>query len=99
MVATLAAYFRKIPVAHVEAGLRSGDIHHPWPEEVNRMVVACIADLNFAPTKAAADALLRENRNPETIYVTGNRSEEHTSELQSLLRTSYAVFCLKQKTQ
>src|SRR3546814_282448 len=72
MVATLAAYFRKIPVAHVEAGLRSGDIHHPWPEEVNRMVVACIADLNFAPTKAAADALLRENRNPETIYVTGN---------------------------
>src|SRR3546814_15028378 len=39
MVATLAAYFRKIPVAHVEAGLRSGDIHHPWPEEVNRMVV------------------------------------------------------------
>src|SRR3546814_5140381 len=42
MVATLAAYFRKIPVAHVEAGLRSGDIHHPWPEEVNRMVVACI---------------------------------------------------------
>src|SRR3546814_722540 len=72
MVATLAAYFRKIPVAHVEAGLRSGDIHHPWPEEVNRMVVACIADLNFAPTKAAANALLRENRNPETIYVTGN---------------------------
>src|SRR3546814_16530528 len=41
-------------------------------EEVNRMVVACIADLNFAPTKAAADALLRENRHPETIYVTGN---------------------------
>src|SRR3546814_19127376 len=60
MVATLAAYFRKIPVAHVEAGLRRGDIHHPWPEEVNRMVVACMADLNFEPTKAAANALLRE---------------------------------------
>src|SRR3546814_5130090 len=53
MVATLAAYFRKIPVAHVEAGMRSGDIHHPWPEEVNRLVVACIDDLNVEPTKAA----------------------------------------------
>ena len=72
MVATLAAYYRKIPVAHVEAGLRSGDIHHPWPEEVNRMVVSCIADMNFAPTQAAADALLQENRRPGTIHVTGN---------------------------
>ncbi|PHQ64307.1 MAG: UDP-N-acetylglucosamine 2-epimerase (non-hydrolyzing) [Sphingobium sp.] len=72
MVASLAAYYRKIPVAHVEAGLRSGDIHHPWPEEVNRRVVACIADLNFAPTQAAADALLAENRDPAHIHVTGN---------------------------
>lgn len=72
MVASLAAYYRKIPVAHVEAGLRSGDIHHPWPEEVNRRVVACIADLNFAPTQAAADALLAENRNAASIHVTGN---------------------------
>ncbi|KKW92891.1 non-hydrolyzing UDP-N-acetylglucosamine 2-epimerase [Sphingobium chungbukense] len=72
MVASLAAYYRKIPVAHVEAGLRSGDIHHPWPEEVNRRVVACIADMNFAPTDAAANALLAENRDPATIHVTGN---------------------------
>jgi UDP-N-acetylglucosamine 2-epimerase (non-hydrolysing) len=72
MVASLAAYYRKIPVAHVEAGLRSGDIHHPWPEEVNRRVVACIADMNFAPTQAAADALRAENRDPAGIYVTGN---------------------------
>ncbi|MCB4861290.1 UDP-N-acetylglucosamine 2-epimerase (non-hydrolyzing) [Sphingobium sp. PNB] len=72
MVASLAAYYRMIPVAHVEAGLRSGDIHHPWPEEVNRRVVACIADMNFAPTQAAADALLAENRDAATIYVTGN---------------------------
>jgi UDP-N-acetylglucosamine 2-epimerase (non-hydrolysing) len=72
MVASLAAYYRKIPVAHVEAGLRSGDIHHPWPEEVNRRVVACIADMNFAPTQAAADALLKENRDPTTIHITGN---------------------------
>ncbi|MES1985747.1 MAG: UDP-N-acetylglucosamine 2-epimerase (non-hydrolyzing) [Pseudomonadota bacterium] len=72
MVASLAAYYRKIPVAHVEAGLRSGDIHHPWPEEVNRRVVACIADLNFAPTQTAADALLAEGRDPAGIHVTGN---------------------------
>ena len=72
MVASLAAYYRQIPVAHVEAGLRSGDIYHPWPEEVNRRVVACVADMNFAPTQAAADALLRESRDPSGIHVTGN---------------------------
>jgi UDP-N-acetylglucosamine 2-epimerase (non-hydrolysing) len=72
MVASLAAYYRQIPVAHVEAGLRSGDIYHPWPEEVNRRVVACIADMNFAPTDAAADALLKENRDARSIHVTGN---------------------------
>ena len=72
MVASLAAYYRKIPVAHVEAGLRSGDIYHPWPEEVNRRVVACVADMYFAPTRTAADALLRENRDAASIHVTGN---------------------------
>ena len=72
MVASLAAYYRKIPVAHVEAGLRSGDIHHPWPEEVNRRIVACIADMNFAPTQGAADALLAEHRDPASIHITGN---------------------------
>ena len=72
MVASLAAYYRKIPVGHVEAGLRSGDIHHPWPEEVNRRVVACVADMNFAPTRAAADALRAENRDPASIHITGN---------------------------
>ena len=72
MVASLAAYYRKIPVGHVEAGLRSGDIHHPWPEEVNRRVVACIADLNFAPTETAADALRAENRDAASIHITGN---------------------------
>jgi UDP-N-acetylglucosamine 2-epimerase (non-hydrolysing) len=72
MVASLAAYYRKIPVAHVEAGLRSGDIHHPWPEEVNRRVVACIADMHFAPTEAAAAALRAENRAGAGIHVTGN---------------------------
>jgi UDP-N-acetylglucosamine 2-epimerase (non-hydrolysing) len=72
MVGALAAYYRKIPVGHVEAGLRSGDIFHPWPEEVNRRIVAPIADQHFAPTETAANALRRENIDPATIHVTGN---------------------------
>ncbi|MFD1951004.1 non-hydrolyzing UDP-N-acetylglucosamine 2-epimerase [Sphingomonas arantia] len=72
MVGALAAYYRKIPVGHVEAGLRSGDIHHPWPEEVNRRIVATIADLHFAPTDTAAAALIAERIDPKTVHMTGN---------------------------
>lgn len=72
MVGALTAYYRKIPVAHVEAGLRSGNIYHPWPEEVNRKVVGAIADLHFAPTDTARDALIAENVPAERIHVTGN---------------------------
>lgn len=72
MAGTIAAYFRKIPVGHVEAGLRSGDIYQPWPEEVNRRVTGVVADLHFAPTQAAADALTAENVDPVRIHITGN---------------------------
>ncbi len=72
MAGAIAAYYRKIPVCHVEAGLRSGDIHHPWPEEVNRRVVGSFAALHCAPTGTARDALLRENVDPSTVHVTGN---------------------------
>ncbi|MBD3730010.1 MAG: UDP-N-acetylglucosamine 2-epimerase (non-hydrolyzing) [Sphingomonadales bacterium] len=72
MAGALAAYYRKIPVAHVEAGLRSGNIHHPWPEEVNRKIVGSFAALHFAPTETAAAALLRENVDPASVHVTGN---------------------------
>lgn len=72
MMATLACYFRRIPVGHVEAGLRSGDIYSPWPEEVNRKVTGAVADLHFAPTATAAAALRAENVNENTIHVTGN---------------------------
>ena len=72
MVGALAAYYRKVPVSHVEAGLRSGNIYQPWPEEINRRIVAPIADQHFAPTQTAADALLRENIDPSGIHVTGN---------------------------
>jgi UDP-N-acetylglucosamine 2-epimerase (non-hydrolysing) len=72
MMATLACYFRRIPVGHVEAGLRSGDIYAPWPEEVNRKVTGAVADLHFAPTEAAAAALRVENVPGSAIHVTGN---------------------------
>ena len=72
MAGALAAYYRRTPVAHVEAGLRSGDIYQPWPEEVNRRIVAPIAALHFAPTDTAAEALRRENIAPPAIHVTGN---------------------------
>lgn len=68
----LAAHHRKIPVSHVEAGLRSGDARSPWPEEVNRRIIGSIADQHFAPTESAADALRREGVDPDTIHVTGN---------------------------
>ena len=72
MVGALAAYYRKIPVAHVEAGLRSGNIYHPWPEEINRKIIGGIAALHAAPTETAAHALRRENVDPSTVHVTGN---------------------------
>lgn len=72
MMASLACYFRRIPVGHVEAGLRSGDIYSPWPEEVNRRVTAVIADLHFAPTATAAAALRAENVPETAIHITGN---------------------------
>lgn len=72
MAATLSAYFRKIPVGHVEAGLRSGNIYHPWPEEVNRKVTGAVADLHFAPTETAAAALRAENVPADRIHITGN---------------------------
>ena len=72
MMVTIASYFRKVPVGHVEAGLRSGNIYSPWPEEVNRKVTGAVADLHFAPTQGAADSLLAENVGAEAIHVTGN---------------------------
>lgn len=70
--AALCAYYRKIPVAHVEAGLRSGNKYAPFPEEINRVLASHLADLHFAPTATARDNLLREGVPPEQIYVTGN---------------------------
>jgi len=70
--ASLAAFYRRIPVGHVEAGLRTGDIYAPWPEEMNRRLTDAIADIYFAPTESAADNLRRENVDEAAIVVTGN---------------------------
>lgn len=72
MATALAAYYRRIPVGHVEAGLRSGDNYSPWPEEVNRKMVGIIANMHFAPTPQARDNLLKENIPESRIHVTGN---------------------------
>lgn len=72
MTTALAAFYRKVAVDHVEAGLRSGDIYAPWPEELNRKLVTSIASLHFAPTARSADCLVRENVPPDRVFVTGN---------------------------
>lgn len=71
-IAALAAFNRQIPIAHVEAGLRSGSLKAPWPEEANRRLTGVIADLHFPPTNRARDNLLREGVVLEQIEVTGN---------------------------
>ena len=68
----LAAFYHRIPVAHVEAGLRTDNIYSPWPEEVNRRLVTHIADLHFAPTARARENLRREGVGCDRIFVTGN---------------------------
>lgn len=70
--AALATFYRQIRVAHVEAGLRTGDIYSPWPEEANRQLTTQITAYHFAPTQTSRDNLLRENVNPSAIAVTGN---------------------------
>jgi UDP-N-acetylglucosamine 2-epimerase (non-hydrolysing) len=72
MAGALAAYYRKVPVDHVEAGLRSGNIYHPWPEEINRKIIGSMASLHFAPTDVSAGALRAENVDPARVHVTGN---------------------------
>lgn len=72
MAASLAAFYQRIPVGHVEAGLRTGNIYSPWPEEMNRKIAGSIAVMHFAPTETAQSNLAREGVAANTIYVTGN---------------------------
>ena len=70
--ATLASYYRQIPIAHIEAGLRTGNIYSPCPEEGNRKIASTVAQYHFAPTLSAKNNLLKENINSNIIFVTGN---------------------------
>ena len=72
MAAALAAFYQQISVAHVEAGLRTGNIYSPWPEEMNRSITGRIAAYNFAPTLCSKRNLMKENVSEDTIIVTGN---------------------------
>ena len=71
-VTALACFYKQIAVGHVEAGLRTYDIYSPYPEEFNRQAVGIIAKYNFSPTELSKNNLLKEGKNPDSIYVTGN---------------------------
>lgn len=111
VAAALAAFYQQIPVAHIEAGLRTYNIYSPWPEEMNRQITGRIATYHFAPTELSRDNLIKENVNPNSILVTGNtvidalhqvvrkikQDSVLDSELETLLRTfGYDVNRLKE---
>ncbi len=99
--ASLAAYYQQIPVGHVEAGLRTGNIYSPWPEEGNRKLTAALTQYHFAPTDTSRANLLQENYNAENIFVTGNtvidallavREKIHTDmDLQATLESQFPM--------
>lgn len=70
--ASLAAYYHKVEIGHVEAGLRTGDLYSPWPEEANRKLTGVLANYHFAPTQSSYNNLIKENVNPVNIVITGN---------------------------
>ncbi|MCG8432798.1 MAG: UDP-N-acetylglucosamine 2-epimerase (non-hydrolyzing), partial [Gammaproteobacteria bacterium] len=72
LAASLAGFYKKTPVGHVEAGLRTGNLYSPWPEEANRKVTGAIADLHFAPTELCKSNLINESVKEENICITGN---------------------------
>lgn len=93
---SLAAFYAKVKVGHVEAGLRTNDLYSPWPEEGNRQLTGVLANYHFAPTKQSEENLLKEGKKQENIYVTGNtvidalkyvlRRIENQSELKEIIR-------------
>ncbi len=91
MAASLCAFYEKIKIAHVEAGLRTGDITSPFPEELNRRVTTLISDLHFAPTPLSAENLLRENVDGRQIHITGNTGIDALLEVAGLIRREPAI--------
>ena len=89
--AALAAFYRKLPVAHVEAGLRTGDVYAPYPEEMNRRLTDDLCNLFFAPTQTGADNLIREGVDPDRIFVTGNTVIDALLQIVDKLKTDSAL--------
>lgn len=85
-VTALACFYLQIPIGHVEAGLRTYNIYSPFPEEFNRQAVGIIAKYNFAPTELSKSNLIKEGKNPESIFVTGNTAIDA---LKTTVRTDY----------
>ncbi len=86
-VTALACFYLQIPVGHVEAGLRTYNIKSPYPEEFNRQAVGIVSEYNFAPTELSKENLLREGKNPDTIFVTGNTAIDA---LKTTLKADYS---------
>ncbi len=91
LATTLAAYYARIPVAHIEAGLRTGDKYAPFPEEMNRKITGAVADLHFAPTAASQANLLAEGVPAAAIHVTGNTVIDALLAVVEKLKTSAAL--------
>jgi UDP-N-acetylglucosamine 2-epimerase (non-hydrolysing) len=88
MAAALAAFYEKVSVGHVEAGLRTHNIFAPWPEEMNRRLASNLSDLHFAPTAMAKRNLLREGVDPKSVHVTGNTVIDALLEVTAKLKKS-----------
>ena len=95
--AALAGFYEKIPIYHVEAGLRTGDLFAPWPEEANRMLVSVITQKHFAPTTTAKNSLLKEDVKKEDIFVTGNTVIDSLLQTLKLIQTDPSKQSLCQK--
>ena len=95
--AALAAFYQQIPVGHVEAGLRTGNIYSPWPEEMNRLMTGRIASYNFSPTQLGRANLLKENVKDDTIYVTGNTVIDALYLVVDKIKNSSELDCRLQK--
>jgi UDP-N-acetylglucosamine 2-epimerase (non-hydrolysing) len=89
--ASLAAYYHKVKIGHVEAGLRTGDIYSPWPEEANRKLTGALANYHFAPTQSSYNNLIKENINPENITITGNTVIDALLKVKEKVETDHKI--------
>lgn len=89
--ASLAAYYYKVKIGHVEAGLRTGDIYSPWPEEANRKLTGVLASYHFAPTQSSYNNLIKENIKPENITITGNTVIDALLKVKEKVETNHKI--------